>query len=121
MSPDQRKRAEQERHEEIARAGRMPIMLYGLASTSVPWDFVATRRRCLMNHFQTPERLAERGGLSPMEALTILQDREWNGRTYWLPEQRDALVAAEAAALSELRALAAQKAEGDRATRRTER
>jgi hypothetical protein len=29
------------------------------------------------NHYQTLKRLAERGGLSPSEAVAVLEDRQW--------------------------------------------
>lgn len=44
----------------------------------VPWDFVADHReRCLKNHGQTPERLAERGGLAPCEMVAVILERRW--------------------------------------------
>jgi hypothetical protein len=44
----------------------------------VPWDFVASHHvRCLLNHGQTVERLAERGGLSPHEMLAVVTDRPY--------------------------------------------
>jgi len=40
----------------------------------VPWEFIAERREaCLRFHDQTPERLAERGGLAPEEMLAVLE------------------------------------------------
>jgi hypothetical protein len=42
---------------------------------SVPWDFVALHAEwCLRNHDQTPDRLAERGGLSPEEILAVTRN-----------------------------------------------
>ncbi len=41
---------------------------------SVPWDFVAAHReQCVQNHSQSPERLAERHGLSPEEMLAVIR------------------------------------------------
>ncbi len=46
--------------------------------TSVPWGLIANHRdQCIRNHGQTPERLAERGGLSPSEMVAIIEDRPW--------------------------------------------
>ena len=44
----------------------------------VPWDFVAEhRQQCLNNHDQTPERLAERGGLGVAEMVYVVRDERW--------------------------------------------
>ena len=41
----------------------------------VPWAFVAEHAEwCQHNHDQTPERLAERGGLSPEEMLAVTRN-----------------------------------------------
>lgn len=53
---------------------------------TVPWDFVVHHRDgCLSNHDQTPERLAERGGLAPAEIVAIVKGSEnWATRKrYW--------------------------------------
>ncbi len=43
---------------------------------SVPWDFVEGHRKtALKNHNQTLEKLAARGGLSPMELFLLVTDR----------------------------------------------
>lgn len=39
------------------------------------FDAEGPRRQCFVNHGQTPERLAERGGLSCAEAVAILECR----------------------------------------------
>lgn len=45
---------------------------------SVPWSVIAGHeRQALINHGQTLERLAERGGLSPAEAVAIIGDRKF--------------------------------------------
>ena len=47
---------------------------------SLPWklfDNEKARKQALSNHSQTIERLAERGGLDPMEAVAILQGQSW--------------------------------------------
>lgn len=43
---------------------------------SIRWSVIAGHERQAMhNHGQTLERLAERGGLSPAEAVAIIEDR----------------------------------------------
>jgi len=42
---------------------------------SVPWEFVAPHAaRAARNHSQSLSRLAERGGLSPMELYLVVHD-----------------------------------------------
>lgn len=44
---------------------------------AVPWALIAPHElRAMRTHEQTLERLAERGGLSPTEALAVLTDRD---------------------------------------------
>ncbi|AWJ85132.1 hypothetical protein TSH58p_17355 [Azospirillum sp. TSH58] len=46
------------------------------APRSIPWSLVAPHRaQAQINHGQTLERLAERGGLAPCELLAVLEDR----------------------------------------------
>lgn len=46
---------------------------------SIPWEMIAPHEaQALRNHDQTLERLAERGGLSPGEAVDVLMGRKWN-------------------------------------------
>ena len=48
------------------------------APAAVAWDVLDERRwRVLRNHGDTPEGLAERGGLSWCELVAILEDRPW--------------------------------------------
>ena len=43
---------------------------------SIPWAMIAPHeRQALRNHDQTLKRLAERGGLSPREAVCVLEGR----------------------------------------------
>ena len=53
----------------------------------VPWDFVAEHaEQCLANHDQTPQRLSERGGLSPEEMLAAVKGHRLSYATaldYW--------------------------------------
>jgi len=44
--------------------------------SSVPWEIVEPhRKRAEKNHYQTLERLAERGGLSWAELVAVMADR----------------------------------------------
>ena len=59
---------------------RFPV-LRGLSKdslpSSVPWSVVEPHsRQAMRNHDQTLERLAERGGLSPVELWMVCHDRE---------------------------------------------
>ncbi len=48
---------------------------------ALPWNMLANHeKQALINHGQTLDRLAQRGGLSPCEALAILSDRPWRRR-----------------------------------------
>lgn len=48
------------------------------APRSIPWSLVAAHEaQALRNHYQTVERLAQRGGLSPAELVAVLEDRPW--------------------------------------------
>lgn len=60
-------------HEERRRPNQAPV------ADSIPWDVIAPHEeQALRNHCgQSLERLAERGGLSPQEALAVLEDRNW--------------------------------------------
>lgn len=45
---------------------------------SIPWEMIAPHeRQAQINHGQTLERLAERGGLGIREALWVLKDYRW--------------------------------------------
>lgn len=44
----------------------------------IPWEAIAPHDgQALKNHSQSLVRLAERGGLSPDEAVAVLEDRDW--------------------------------------------
>lgn len=53
----------------------------------VPWGFIAERAdMCHQNHDQTPQRLSERGGLSPEEMLSVIRGHRLRYATaldYW--------------------------------------
>jgi len=45
---------------------------------SIPWSLIAGHeRQAQLNHSQTLRRLEERHGLSPCEALAVIEDRPW--------------------------------------------
>lgn len=70
------------------------------APEAVPWALVAAHEaQALINHGQTIEKLASRGGLSVFELLCVLTDTHWSGH----PLEGD-----DAAALPELRAIIAK-------------
>lgn len=46
---------------------------------TIPWELIELHsKQAQRNHSQTVLRLAERGGLSPCEAVAVLEDREWH-------------------------------------------
>lgn len=46
---------------------------------SVPWDLVKDHdEQAQSNHSQSLERLAERGGLSPLELWCVVNDKKWH-------------------------------------------
>lgn len=46
---------------------------------TIPFSLLAPHeKQAQHNHGQTLKRLAERGGLSPDEAVAVLEDREWH-------------------------------------------
>ncbi len=56
----------------------MAVKGFDGAPRGVPFRLVdAHAIRCLRNHDQSPQRLAERGGLSPAELLAVLTDQHW--------------------------------------------
>ena len=60
----------------------MPIM-GGVLLKAIPWALISSHdEQAQTNHGQTLNRLAERGGLGPSEALAIIEDRRWEA----LPE-----------------------------------
>lgn len=62
---------------EELRANFVASMVIGL-----PWPMMATHeRQAKINHDQTIQRLAERGGLSACEACAVLEDREYHRMT----------------------------------------
>jgi len=67
-------RLTRERDEAQASRRRFPIM----GGPSIPWRVIAPHEaQARINHDQSLERLAQRGGLSPAEAHFVLADRKW--------------------------------------------
>ncbi len=68
----------------------MPILKS--TKSSIPcfrWSAIAGHeRQAMRNHGQTLERLAERGGLSPAEAVAIIEDRAFERMTLEDAERR---------------------------------
>lgn len=61
---------------ELARAMRSRRLFPIMDGKAVPWALLERcERQALENHYQTLARLAERGGLSPSEALAVLESR----------------------------------------------
>jgi len=55
----------------------MPIM-GGVWIKAIPWTVISQHeKQAQHNHGQTLNRLAERGGLGPSEAVVIIQNRPW--------------------------------------------
>lgn len=58
-----------------AEVKRFPILGAGY---SIPWDMIAPfEQQAQKNHGQSLQRLAERCGLDPSEALAVLECRQW--------------------------------------------
>lgn len=52
------------------------------APTTVPWSLLAGHEeQASRNHDQSLERLAERGGLDPVEMLAVIENRKWKPMT----------------------------------------
>lgn len=60
-----------------------PIMVSGLklpCPSRIPWDAISPfEGQAIHNHGQTLQRLAERGGLCPIEAHFVMTNRDWKG------------------------------------------
>ena len=60
---------------------------------SVPWSLVAPHEaQAKANHYQTLERLAERGGLSPLEMLAVITDRDYDEVSKLDPDEAVTLI-----------------------------
>lgn len=66
----------------------MPIM-GSKRIKSIPWGVIdGHERQAQSNHYQTLERLAERGGLAPAEAVAIIEDRKFHNMDNTMAEDR---------------------------------
>lgn len=71
------------------KPNRFPIMLMAdpwnklpTQMNSIPWELIAPHeQQALRNHSQSLEKLTSRGGLSPCEAVAVLEDADY--RTRW--------------------------------------
>lgn len=65
-----------------------PVLLHGKdqdrrpdCPRQVPWEWLAPHeRQAQLNHGQSLETLASRGGLDPLEMVCVLNDKEWPWR-----------------------------------------
>ena len=67
----------------MSKDERFPIMMSMFSRNQqhldVPMVWVLNHeKQCLSNHMQTPQRLKERGGLSPKELYAVLHDMRWD-------------------------------------------
>lgn len=63
----------------------------GPCPRSIPWDVIAPYGgQAEVNHSQTLERLAERGGLSPVEAWRVMHGKTWQGETFTKDLEKEA-------------------------------
>lgn len=59
----------------VFRVGDQP----GRHLTGIPWAMIAQHeRQAQRNHFQSLQRLHDRGGLVWSEALAVIEDRAWS-------------------------------------------
>ncbi len=78
MTPDQVNNLE--RCIKEADTMSFPIM-EGDGISSIPWGMIRSHEaQAVKNHGQTLQRLAERGGLGPCEAIAILDDKDYRDR-----------------------------------------
>ena len=78
--------------EELARHKERRFPIQG--GPSIPWSMIAPYEdQAQRNHSQSLERLAERGGLSPGEALAVMECRSWGTITADYEGHRKALEA----------------------------
>jgi len=68
---------------------RFPVLLthwerdqYEDCPESIPWELIEPHEwQARRNHYQSLERLAERGGLSPDELVAVMEGRGWRPMT----------------------------------------
>jgi hypothetical protein len=75
---------------------KFPIMVgyegtKGPCPSWIPWEAIAPYEgHAQENHQQSLERLAERGGLSPVEAFFVMTGRRWQGERFTDALEREA-------------------------------
>lgn len=70
---------------EVKAKPKFPIMGngYGVKRGYVPMEFMQRfEQQAIRNHSQSISRLAERGGLTPQEAMAVIQGRSWDDRRW---------------------------------------
>ena len=94
---------------------QFPIMIDSWKRAHLPWElFEPHEAQAQRNHYQSLTRLAERGGLSPAEALAVLEDRKFqdmDDKDAWIGLIQIAEQAAASRARAETLEEAAQVAE----------
>lgn len=108
--------------EECARLRAEQERLFPIqGGPAIPWSVIAPcEHQAQQNHSQTLERLAERGGLSPLEALDVLLGRDWTGRTFQLPAERAEHAKANAVAIQQMLAIVKARQSNPRAEKAEE-
>lgn len=57
--------------------------------TAIPWDAIEPHeRQAFENHRMTLTQLADRGGLTPCEAVAIIEGRPWERMAYSVARQK---------------------------------
>jgi len=70
---------------EVQAKPKFPIMgeAYGVKRGFVPMEFMQRyEKQAIHNHSQSISRLAERGGLTPQEAMAVIQGQPWHDRRW---------------------------------------
>lgn len=72
---------------------RADRMMFPDCPAAIPWDVLAPHEaQAQRNHGgQTLARLAERGGLCPLEIIPVIEDRSWGYSGEWEPAMRGAI------------------------------
>lgn len=64
-----------------ASAPPAPRMFPIMRGPAIPWAMIEPHEfQCQLNHYQSLERLAQRGGLSAQEAIYVLDHRSWDSQ-----------------------------------------
>ncbi len=61
----------------LRRKSHFPIM-GGQYIMAIPWSLITPHeKQAKSNHDQSLKRIAERGGLDPLEAVAVIEDKSW--------------------------------------------